>query len=352
MYKRQVEAEKSKAAAAERKARQEEEEKARQAREEAERKEREALNGVPNMTEDKPSDARARGYRRVDGHKVDRQAPVNAVMGKEVQVKFDDKNIPAGHVAIVDASELQPSHIGGQRNAKHFIDEAQPKERKDDASVEAARKIASNIRPEEITTSVTAYTGAPTVNSRGEVIQGNNRSAALKEMWASHPGQGARYKQYLKERAAEYGLTAEDIDKVQSPVLVNMLDVSDADAIALGQFVASDTESGGTERLKPKNVTKKLGGRMKTFSNILLRSSDEESSFSELLDRNGVETLKWLNGIGAITPTQYRSSFDSKGNLTAEAKNDLKGVLYQYVFEGGSTPVSYTHLTLPTKRIV
>lgn len=344
-----VEAEKSKAAAAERKARQEEEEKARQAREEAERKEREALNGVPNITEDKPSDARARGYRRVDGHKVDRQAPVKAVKGKEVQVKFDDKNIPAGHVAIVDASELQPSHIGGQRNAKHFIDEAQPKERKDDASVEAARKIASNIRPEEITTSVTAYTGAPTVNSRGEVIQGNNRSAALKEMWTSHPEQGARYKQYLKEHAAEYGLTAEDIDKVQSPVLVNMLDVSDADAIALGQFVASDTESGGTERLKPKNITKKLGDRMKNFSNILLRSSDEESSFSELLDRNGVETLKWLNGIGAITPTQYKSSFDSKGNLTAEAKNDLKSVLYQYVFEGGSTQLEEMFNGLPAK---
>lgn len=344
-----VEAEKSKAAAAERKARQEEEEKARQAREEAERKEREALNGVPNITEDKPSDARARGYRRVDGHKVDRQAPVKAVKGKEVQVKFDDKNIPAGHVAIVDASELQPSHIGGQRNAKHFIDEAQPKERKDDASVEAARKIASNIRPEEITTSVTAYTGAPTVNSRGEVIQGNNRSAALKEMWTSHPEQGARYKQYLKEHAAEYGLTAEDIDKVQSPVLVNMLDVSDADAIALGQFVASDTESGGTERLKPKNITKKLGDRMKNFSNILLRSSDDESSFSELLDRNGMETLKWLNGIGAITPTQYRSSFDGKGNLTAEAKNDLKGVLYQYVFEGGSTQLEEMFNGLPAK---
>lgn len=344
-----VEAEKSRAASAERKARQEEEEKARLAREEAERKEREALNGVPNMTEDKPSDARARGYRRVDGHKVDRQAPVKAVKGKEVQVKFDDKNIPAGHVAVVDASELQPSHIGGQRNAKHFIDEAQPKERKDDASVEAARKIASNIRPEEITTSVTAYTGAPTVNSRGEVIQGNNRSAALKEMWASHPEQGARYKQYLKVHASEYGLTAEDIDKMQSPVLVNMLDVSDADAIALGQFVASDTESGGTERLKPKNITKKLGTRMKNFSNILLRSSDEESSFSELLDRNGVETLKWLNVIGAITPTQYKSSFDSKGNLTAEAKNDLKGVLYQYVFEGGSTQLEEMFNGLPAK---
>ena len=36
-------------------------------REEAERAEREALNGVPDMVDDKPQDARARGYRRVNG---------------------------------------------------------------------------------------------------------------------------------------------------------------------------------------------------------------------------------------------------------------------------------------------
>ena len=327
----------------------EQEDKERAAREESERQKREALNGVPDFVEDKASDARARGYRRVNGDKVDRQEPLAAVQGKDVQVKFDDKNIPSGHVALIDADELQPSHKNGQRNPLHFIDEAQPKERKDDASKEAARKIASNIRPEEITSSVTAYTGAPTVNSRGEVIQGNNRSAALKEMWAAHKDQGEKYKQYLIDHAAELGLNPDEVRAMEKPILVNMLDVNDDDAIALGQFVASDTESGGVERIKPKNVVKKLGDKMKNFASLLLRSTDEDMSFSELIDRNGVDVLKWMNANGSITPTQYKSAFDNKGNLTAEAKNDLKGVMYQSIFEGGSTQLEEMFNALPAK---
>lgn len=329
--------------------RKEEEEKARVDQEEAERIKRETLNSVPDFIEDKAPDARARGYRRVNGDKVDRQEPIDATIGKEVQVKFDDDNIPTGHVAIIEANQLQPSHKNGQRNPQHFIDEAQPKERKDDASVGAARKIAANIRPEEITSSVTAYTGAPTVNSRGEVIQGNNRSAALREMWDNHQEQGDKYKQYLIDNAKSFGLKAEDIAAMDKPVLVNMLDVNDEQAISLGQFVASDTESGGTERIKPKNVVKKLGDKMKNFTNILLRTNDENVSFAELVDSNGANALKWLNTKGVISPTQYKSAFDSKGNLTAEAKNDIKGIMYQSIFEGGNTQLEEMFYALPAK---
>lgn len=329
--------------------RKEQEEKERVEQEEAERIKREALNGVPDFVEDKATDARARGYRRVNGDKVDRQEPINATKGKEVQVKFDDDNIPTGHVAIIEANQLQPSHKNGQRNPQHFIDEAQPKERKDDASVGAARKIAANIRPEEITSSVTAYTGAPTVNGRGEVIQGNNRSAALREMWDNHQEQGDKYKQYLIDHAESFGLRAEDIAAMDKPVLVNMLDVNDDEAISLGQFVASDTESGGIERIKPKNVVKKLGDKMKNFANILLRANDENISFAELVDSNGVNALIWLNANGVISPTQYKSAFDSKGNLTAEAKNDIKGIMYQSIFEGGNTQLEEMFNTLPAK---
>ena len=329
--------------------RKEQEEKERVEQEEAERIKREALNGVPDFVEDKATDARARGYRRVNGDKVDRQEPINATKGKEVQVKFDDDNIPTGHVAIIEANQLQPSHKNGQRNPQHFIDEAQPKERKDDASVGAARKIAANIRPEEITSSVTAYTGAPTVNSRGEVIQGNNRSAALREMWDNHQEQGDKYKQYLIDNAESFGLKAEDIAAMDKPVLVNMLDVNDDEAISLGQFVASDTESGGTERIKPKNVVKKLGDKMKNFANILLRANDENISFAELVDSNGVDALKWLNANGVISPTQYKSAFDRKGNITAEAKNDIKGIMYQSIFEGGNTQLEEMFNALPAK---
>ena len=329
--------------------RREQEERERAEREAAERLRREALNGVPDFVEDTPQDARARGYRRVNGYKVDRQEPVAAKQGKEVQVKFDDKNIPTGHVALIDASQLQPSHTGGQRNPLHFIDEAQPKERKDDASVMSAQKIAANIRPEEITSSVTAYTGAPTVNTRGEVIQGNNRSAALREMWAAYPEQAAKYKQYLTERAADFGLAPEDVEAMRQPVLVNMLDVTDGDAITLGQFVAQDTESGGTERIKPKNIVQKMGGDMRGFAGQLLASPDEEMSFAELVDRNGAGVLKWMRQKGYITPTQYMSAFDSKGGLTAEAKNDLKGVMYQSIFQNGNTHMEEMFGVLPAK---
>ena len=336
-------------AAQEAAARKAEQEARKAEQEEAERQKREALNGVPNVTEDTASDARARGYRRVDGDKVDRQEPINAKMGKEVNVKFDDDNIPTGHIAIIEADELQPSHNNGRRNPLHFIDEAQPKERIDDASKGAARKIASKIRPEEITTSITAYTGAPTVNSRGEVIQGNNRSAALKEMWSGYQEQADKYKQYLIEHADELGLSVDDIKAVKHPVLVNMLNVTDDEAIKLGQFVASDTESGGTERIKPKNVVKKLGEKMRNFANILLDTTDEDMTFAELIDKNGLKLLQWLSVKGIITPTQYKSAFDTKGNLTAEAKNDIKGTMYQSIFEGGSTQLEEMFATLPAK---
>lgn len=314
-----------------------EEEKLRAEREEAERKEREALNGVPDIVEDVPKDARARGYRRVNGHKVDRQEPLQTVQGKEVNVKFSNDVVAPGNVTVIDVSLLQPSHIQGVRNPLHFIDEAQPKERNDEASVLAARKIAENICPEEITSSITAYTGAPTVNERGEVIQGNNRSDALRLMWESHSEQAEAYRQYLKDHAEEFGLRAEDIASIQSPVLVNMLHVDDTEALNLGQFVAQDTESGGVERIKPKNTLQRMGTEMRSFANLLLRTSDDEMSFAGLVDANGANVLKWMSQRGFISHTQYKSAFDSKGNLTPESKNDLRGIMYQSIFKDGST---------------
>jgi len=326
-----------------------EEEKLRAEREEAERIEREALNGVPDMVDDVPKDARARGYRRVNGHKVDRQEPLQAAQGKEVDVKFSNDVVTSGNVTVIDASLLQPSHIQGVRNPLHFIDEAQPKERNDEASVLSARKIAENIRPEEITSSVTAYTGAPTVNERGEVIQGNSRSDALRLMWNSHPKQAEAYKKYLKDHAEDFGLSAEEIEAVQSPVLVNMLGVDDTAAISLGQYVAQDTESGGVERIKPKNVLQRMGSEVRSFANLLLRTSEDELSFSGLVDVNGTNVLKWMNTKGFISPTQYKSAFDSKGNLTPEAKNDLRGIMYQSIFKDGSTRLEEMFNMLPVK---
>lgn len=316
---------------------------------EAARLENERLNGIPDYTEDTPQNARTRGYRRVNGHFEQRQQPLQTVQGKETEVEFSNEVRPKGRYAVIDASQLQPSHIQGNRNPMHFLDEAQPKERNDNASIMSAQKIAGNIRPATITTGETAYVGTPTVNARGEVIQGNSRSDALKLMYGNHKDQGQIYKQYLIDNAEQFGLNPEDVANMENPVLVRMLDVSDEQAITLGQYVAQDTESGGVERIKPKNAVKKMGSDMRTFANILLDSADEDLSFAELLDSNGVKVLKWMNQKGYITDTQYSSAFDSRGNLTGDIKNDLRGIMFQSIFEGGNTRLEEMFNALPAK---
>ena len=307
------------------------------------------LNGVPDVIDDTPQEARARGYRRVNGHKVERQEPVAHSTGREVEVKFSNDKTVKGHAVLIEADELQPSHQGGQRNPVHFIDEAQPKERVDNASRAALNRMAAHIRPEEITSSVTAYTGAPTVNARGEVIQGNNRSGALKAMYAQRKDQAEKYKQYLLDNAERLGLDRAEIEAMKNPVLVNMVDVSDEEAVNLGQYEAKDTESGGVERIKPKNTVQKIGTDIGAFFNTLFASNEEDLSLAELIDKNGAEVLAYLNRKGYITDTQYKSAFDSKGNLTAEAKNDLRGIVVSHIFQNGNSRLEEMFNAMPAK---
>ena len=304
---------------------------------------------VPDFVFDKPENARERGYRMQNGQRADRQEPIAAAVGKEVSVKFTNKVSQPVRVAVVDARSLQPSHQNGQPNVLHFLPEAQPKKRTDHESVHAAEQMAAQMNPEEITSSVTAYTGAPSVNARGEVIQGNNRTAALKRMWQGYPEQAAAYKQYLMDHASEYGLNPEDIAAMEQPVLVNLMDVTDEQAIELGQYDVKDTESGGTERIKPRNVSQKMGGKAERFASILLRTTDEDASVSQLIDEHAVETLKWLEAQHYISPTQYRSAFNADGQVTPEAKNDLRGILYQAVFKNGSERLEDMFNALPAK---
>ncbi len=321
----------------------------RAAQAEADRLRLERLNGVPDWRADTPEHARARGYRRSGPEVVERQGAVEAVRGKDVRVKFAKDTTADGVAAVIDVDDLQPSHVQGNRNVRHFIPEAQPKDRKDAVSKVSAQDIARDIRPEEITGSITAYTGAPSVNGRGETIQGNSRADALKWMYDNAPEQAARYKAYLIEHAADFGMDAADIEAMERPVLVNMLDVSDGEAIRLGQYVQADTESGGVERIRGRAAARKMGADMREYAERLLSSEDEDASISQLVAANGVKTLQWMNTRGYITDTQYASCFDRKGELTGNAAEDLKDVLYQGIFEGGSVEIEEMFAKLPAK---
>lgn len=306
---------------------------------------------APEWGKDNPADARARGYIKVEGLRVDRQGELSdALIGKESDVKFATNDTQQARYAIIEAESLQPSHIRGYQNQLHFIPEAQPKDRSDVVSEQAAVRIAANINPEEITTSATAYTGAPTINARGEVIQGNSRADALRAVWESfRDTSGAKYKQYLIENAEALGIDPEAIEGMKSPVLVHLADVSDERAIELGQYRQADIESGGVERINPQTLYAKIGEKRDTFIRFLLGTSDDDLSLAESITRNAAETLSWLNRQGFISDTQFRSAFGAKGEITAEAKEDLRNALYRSFFEGAHNSLEAEFYNLPKR---
>ncbi|MBF1310158.1 MAG: hypothetical protein HXN09_02070 [Porphyromonadaceae bacterium] len=306
---------------------------------------------APEWSKDNPADARARGYIKVEGLRVERQGQLSdALIGKESDVKFATNDTQQARYAIIEAESLQPSHIRGYQNQLHFIPEAQPKDRSDVVSEQAAVRIAANINPEEITTSATAYTGAPTINARGEVIQGNSRADALRAVWESfRDSSGAKYKQYLIDNAEDLGIDPEAIEGMKSPVLVHLADVSDERAIELGQYRQADIESGGVERINPQTLYAKIGEKRDTFIRFLLGASDDDLSLAESITRNAAETLSWLNRQGFISDTQFRSAFGSKGEITAEAKEDLRNALYRSFFEGAHNSLEAEFYNLPKR---
>ena len=306
---------------------------------------------APEWGKDNPADARARGYIKVEGLRVERQGELSdALIGKESDVKFATNDTQQARYAIIEAESLQPSHIRGYQNQLHFIPEAQPKDRSDVVSEQAAVRIAANINPEEITTSATAYTGAPTINARGEVIQGNSRADALRAVWESfRDTSGAKYKQYLIDNAEALGIDPEAIKGMKSPVLVHLADVSDERAIELGQYRQTDIESGGVERINPQTLYAKIGEKRDTFIRFLLGTSDDDLSLAESITRNAAETLSWLNRQGFISDTQFRSAFGTKGEITAEAKEDLRNTLYRSFFEGAHNSLEAEFYNLPKR---
>ena len=310
------------------------------------KKEKPQEQAVKDWVDDTASDARKRGYRIVNGQRVDRQGALSEgtdiVYGDEHTTKFSQNDKPTTRFAVVSARKVQPSHIRGQRNPAFFNDEGQPKNRTDQVSVAREEEIAKNIDPEEITVGVTAYQGAPTINSRGEVIQGNNRAAALREMYSGGYGMSAKkYRQFLKDNAKMFGLTPEDIDRIEDPVLVNVADVSDAEAIRLGQLKATDNESGGVQFIEPKPTVQKLVGanKLTRFMDTLLDSENPMDSIKDLIRKNGVKALKFMRDMGIINETQYNSAFNAKDTLSSQARNDLEGVIRHAMFDGGPTGI-------------
>lgn len=128
--------------------------------------------------------------------------------GEEVKTAFK----------VVDASFLIISNnLDGTINPS-FPEELQPRDRTRLSSKLQVSKIASDLRPAQLTDSGMSSHGAPIIGPDNVVESGNGRSMGI---WRAYQqGQADDYKQYLVDHATEFGLRANEIEQMDMPVLV------------------------------------------------------------------------------------------------------------------------------------
>jgi hypothetical protein len=275
-----------------------------------------------------------------DGVEYKRNEPTKGVVGKEGEVRFTEGTKEKFTYKLIEADELQPSHQGGRRNPNHFIPEAQPKNRTDDSSKLAEQGFATKPRFESLGADQDAYAGAPIVNERGEVIQGNNRSAGLKQGYKDGTHS---YKENLAENAEQFGLTKEQVQGMKNPILVREVKVDDNKAIELGNYDVKDMETGGKSRIDPVTLSRRIPLNQKQkLTDVLF--SDETKSLNDAIRSNEGAVIE---AIRPFLNQAQRNSLVRDGKLTKEAINDIEALVKEFMFEGADTQLSDSFDNLP-----
>lgn len=286
---------------------------------------------------------RDKGEFELEGNTYKRQEPVKGVEGKETDVKFGEGNVPKAKYEAIEAEELQPAHLGGMRNPLHFIPEMQPKNRVDKASQAQSDKIAQNPNFDEVGESSNAYSGSPVVNSRGEVIQGNNRSEGLKKHYRQG---GKQYREDLIKNAEKFGLSAEALSKMKNPVLVRKVESSDQDAIKLGQMTFTDVETGTKGRVEPVNLSRKLDQKTKKAIVDKLFADAEDKTLNVLIRENLGDVIKLIGD--NINADQRGSIVSENGEkVKASGVKDLEATILNFLFEGGDVQLAEMFEDIP-----
>ena len=217
--------------------------------------------------------------------------------------------------------------------------EAQPKNRNDIGTLQAEESFAEKPRFDELGADKDAYSGAPVVNERNEVIQGNNRSAGLKK---GYKRGNNIYKDALIQNAEKFGFTKEQVENMKEPVLVREVAVKDNAAIELGNYDVKDLETGGKRRIDPVATSRRIPFDVKgRISEILFKGDETLNQAIRTNAKRLIELLKpYLN-------QSQRNTIIKEGQLTESGIKDMEALVQHFLFDGGDSNLADLFENLP-----
>jgi len=150
--------------------------------------------------------------------------------GKKTNVYTDSgKKIPVQY-RVVSADDLIASHDAGALEINPGYPVAlQPRDRERVMMRQQVTGMTNTLRPEDLADARNLNQGAPLIRNDGVVLNGNGRTIAIQRAQARNKERAAAYRAYLMENAEQFGLSREDVERVDHPVLVREVqgDISD-----------------------------------------------------------------------------------------------------------------------------
>lgn len=324
-----------------------------------------------------PEKARVEGRFSENGNFYSRQREVvnKLIIGQECDISFSLDIEVKGYYALIPAELLQPSHLGAIENPLHFIPEAQPRNRAFSASgADTPRLIAEKLRPAEICEGSTAYSGCPIINQFGEVIQGNGRAFTMKYYWENFPIDPKNYLAYLLKKQSQFGFLTEYFDleqpknynanqvffrpkqtsrlngrTINDPILVRVVNCTDLEAIALGQYKQSDLEAVQTGTNNVKSKVNKIDTELTLLllNSVFVNSSyQSEKSMTELIRESNLSSILIKRGI--IRNDEFLENYVNQrtGQINADGVKLLTDILVGLIFKGTdpNTPEIFKNL--------
>lgn len=124
--------------------------------------------------------------------------------------------------AIVNADDLVASHDENLRANPAFPQQLQPRDRERAASELQVSSIVQRLNPARLGESPDAANGAPIIGADGLVESGNARTVALKRVYQANGQKAQDYRDWLSGNAPRFGLTPEQVQAIDKPVLVRV----------------------------------------------------------------------------------------------------------------------------------
>lgn len=183
--------------------------------------------------------------------------PKQNAEGSTGTVYDGDNNQIDFHYALVDADSLNVSNLEDMQVNPNYPQELQPRDRSREAGRQQVDEIASNLNPARLGESADIQNGAPIIGSDNVVESGNGRVMAIKSAMQKGMETARQYTQWLRDNAAKFGISADQVQ--DNSVLVRVRD-TDVDRVAFVQKANESTTSSYSQTETAKSDAAKMTG--------------------------------------------------------------------------------------------